>query len=167
MPFDSPSRRARRLITIAKSTRNAEAEHREGRFAMAKTNRGVMLTIVAIGLALMAVSNFSKPFKMSPNVGFVFLGMKLSGTANTIIGPLFGLMLAMLAYGIFAMRKFALPLAYFYAAYVIVNLALFTIRANGSTGLPPLAGWIGYIIVAVGFSSGAAVMLNRRKADLV
>ena len=28
---------------------------------MAKNNRGVMLTIFAIGLALMAVSNFSKP----------------------------------------------------------------------------------------------------------
>jgi hypothetical protein len=135
-------------------------------FAMAKTNRGVLLTIFAIGLGLMAISNFSKPFKMSPNVGFVFLGMKLSGTANMIIGPLFGILLAVLAYGIFAMRKFALPIAYFYAAYVILNLALFTIRAHGSTGLPPLAGWIAYIIVAVGFSSGAAILLNRRKTEL-
>jgi hypothetical protein len=133
---------------------------------MAKANRGVMLTVFAIGLALMALSNFTKPFKMSPNVGFVFLGMKLSGAANTVIAPLFGLMLAALAYGIWMMRRFALPIAYFYAAYVIVNLALFTIRAHGTAAMPPTAGWIGYIIVAVGFSSGAAFLLNQRKADL-
>jgi hypothetical protein len=135
-------------------------------FAMAKANRGAMLTILAIGLALMALSNFTKPFKMSPNVGFVFLGMKLSGAANTVIAPLFGVMLALLAYGIWTMRKFALPIAYFYAAYVIINLALFTIRARGTASMPPTAGWIGYIIVAVGFSSGAAFLLSQRKAEL-
>ena len=134
---------------------------------MVKANRGVMLTIVAVGLTLMALSNFTKPFKMSPNVGFVFLGMKLSGVANMVIAPLFGIVLAVLAYGIWTMRKFALPIAYFYAAYVIVNLALFTIRAHGTTSMPPTAGWIGYIIVAVGFSSGAAFLLNQRKAELI
>jgi hypothetical protein len=129
--------------------------------------RGVLLTIFAIGLGLMAVSNFSKPFKMSPNVGFVFLGMKLSGIANTVIAPLFGILLAALAYGIWTMRKFALPIAYFYAAYVILNLFLFTVRSYESTGLPPWAAWIAYSIVAVGFSSGTAILLTQRKAELV
>ena len=133
---------------------------------MAKTNRGVVLTIFAIGLALMALSNLSKPFKMSSNVGFVFLGTKLSGVPNMVVAPLFGIMLAVLAYGIWTMRRFALPIAYFYAAYVIINLAMFTIHTHGSAEMPPLAGWIGYIVVAVGFSSGAAVMLTRRKAEL-
>jgi len=126
-----------------------------------------MLTILAICLALIALSNFSKPLKMSPNVGFVFLGMKLSGIANLIIAPIFGVLLAALAYGILAMRRFALPIAYFYAAYVIVNLTLFTLRSYGTTNMPPLGFWIIYILIAVGVSSGAAILLTQRRAELV
>src|SRR5580693_679420 len=94
--------------------------------------RGVWLTIFAIALALMALSDFSKPFKMSPNVGFVFFGTKLTGIGNTVIAPLFGIMLAALAYGIWTLRRFALPIAYLYAAYVILNLLLFTIHSYGT-----------------------------------
>lgn len=126
--------------------------------------RGALLTIFAIAFALMAISNFSKPFKMSPNVGFVFFGYKLTGIGNTIIAPIFGIILAVYAYGIWTMRRFALPIAYFYATYVILNLLMFTIRNSGS--LPPLLGWIGYIIVAVGFSLGSAIILTQRKAEL-
>ncbi len=128
--------------------------------------RGVVLTIFAFAFALMAISNLSKPLKMSPNVGFVFLGIKLSGVANLIVAPMFGILLAVYAYGIFAMKKFALPIAYFYAAYVIVNLAMFTIRTYGTNGMPPLGPWMVYILIAVGVSSGAAILLNRRKAEL-
>ena len=124
------------------------------------------MTILAIGLALMALSDFSKPLKMSPSVGFVFLGMKLSGIANALVAPIFGAMLAALAYGIFTMRRFALPLAYFYAGYVILNLMLFTLRNYGTSNMPPLGFWMLYILVAVGVSSGAAVMLTQRKAEL-
>ena len=135
-------------------------------YSMAEKNRGALLTIFAIGLALMAVSNFSKPLKMSSNVGFVFFGTKLSGTANLIVAPLFGIMLAILAYGIWRMKRFALPIAHFYATYVILNLMMFTIRKYGTAEMPPLAGWIAYIIVAVGFSLGAAIILTQRKAEL-
>jgi len=131
---------------------------------MERKNRGALLTIFAIGFALMAVSDFSKPLKMSPNVGFVFFGTKLTGMGNTIIAPLFGIMLAVLAYGIWTMRRFAMPIAHFYATYVILNLLMFTIRNYGA--LPPLLGWIAYIIVAVGFSLGAAIILTQRKAEL-
>jgi hypothetical protein len=34
------------------------------------------------------------------------------------------------------MRRFALPLAYFYAEYVILNVALFKLRTYG-TSVPP------------------------------
>jgi hypothetical protein len=127
-------------------------------------NRGALLTIFAIGFALMAISNFSKPFKMSPNVGFVFFGYKLTGIGNTIVGPIFGIILAVYAYGIWTMRRFALPIAHFYATYVILNLLMFTIRNHAA--MPPLLGWIAYIIVAVGFSLGAAIILTQRKAEL-
>ncbi len=133
---------------------------------MERKNRGMLLTIFAIALGLMAVSNFSKPLQMSPNVGFVFFGKKLTGMPNTIIAPLFGITLALLAYGIFTMKRFALPIAHFYATYVIINLLMFTIRVHGTAEMPPLGFWIIYIIVAVGVSSGAAVMLTLRKAEL-
>src|SRR5271166_986965 len=127
---------------------------------MERKSRGVLLTILAIGLALMALSDFSKPFKMSPNVGFVFLGTKLTGVGNTVIAPLFGIMLAALAYGIWTMQRFALPIAYAYAAYVILNLLLFTVHSYGSSNMPPWGFWIIYIAIAVGVSSGAAILLR-------
>ena len=124
-----------------------------------------MLTIFAICLGLMAVSNFLKPLKLGSHAGFVFFGIKLSGAANAIVAPIFGLMLAILAYGIFTMRRFALPLACFYAAYVILNVLLFTLRTYGISSLPPLL-WMLFIVVAVGVSSGTAIILNQRKAEL-
>ncbi len=128
--------------------------------------RGAALTIFAILFALMAISNFSKPFEMSPNVGFVFLGTKLHGSANKTIAPIFGVILAVYAYGIWRMCKFALPIGYFYAAYVIVNLGLYTIKNRGTGVMPPASYMIGYAIVAIGVSLGAAVLLTRRKDDL-
>jgi hypothetical protein len=89
----------------------------------------------------------------------------LSGAANAIVAPIFGLMLAILAYGIFTMRRFALPLACFYAGYVILNVLLFTLRTYGISSLPPLL-WMLFIAVAVGVSSGTAIILNQRKAEL-
>jgi hypothetical protein len=133
---------------------------------MAEKSRGIVLTIFAVLFALMALSNFSKPLHMSPNAGFVFFGTKLTGTPNLIIAPLFGILLAAYAYGIWTMRKFAMPIAHFYATYVVLNLLLFTINNRGTARLPPLAGSIAYVVVAVGVSLGAAVMLTRRKSDL-
>ncbi len=133
---------------------------------MAQKNRGALLTIFAIGLALMALSNFSKPFKMSPNVGFVFFGTKLSGVPNMVVAPLFGILLAVLAYGIWTMKRLAIPIAHFYATYVIINLLLFSLRSYGTPAMPPLGFWIIYIAVAVGVSLGAAVILSQRKAEL-
>src|SRR5260221_8042800 len=121
--------------------------------------RGVVLTICAILFGLLAVSNFMKPLKMSGDVGFVFLGTKLTGLANTIMGPLFGVILATYAYGIWTMRKIALPIAYFYAVYVILNLVLFTAKSHGS-GFGPTIGLILYPLIAIGVSSRAAFILH-------
>jgi len=128
--------------------------------------RGVILTIFAILFGLLAISNFMKPMRMSPDVGFVFLGTKLTGVPNMILGPVFGIIVAAYAYGIWTMRKFALPIAYFYAAYVILNLVLFIAKNQGSQTQPQSSGFIFYPIIAIGVSSGAAVILHRRRAEL-
>ena len=127
--------------------------------------RGVTLTIFAVLFGLLAISNFMKPLKMH-DAGFVFLGTKLSGVANMIMGPVFGLLLAAYAYGIWTMWKFALPIAYFYAAYVILNLVLFVAKTRGSGFGPSPIGMLLYPIIAIGVSSGAAIILHRRKAEL-
>ena|SRR5260221_3009165 len=127
--------------------------------------RGVLLTIFAVLFALLAISNFMKPLQMQPGVGFVFLGKRLSGLPNLIMGPLFGILLAAYAYGIWTMRRFALPLGYFYAAYVIVNLVLYLTLNHGELGTTTLS-MVGYLVVAIGVSSGAAIILHRRRAEL-
>lgn len=135
---------------------------------MKEKSRGAALTIFAILLALMAISNFGKPFSHHPGVGFVFFGTRLSGLPNMIVATIFGILLAVYAYGIFAMRKFALPIGIFYAAYVIVNMPLFILKYHG-TAVMQEHSWaylILYPFVAIGVSSGAAVLLYRRKADL-
>lgn len=135
---------------------------------MPTKSRGTALTILAILLALMAISDFGKPFSHHPGVGLVFFGTRLSGLLNMVISPIFGIMLAVYVCGIFAMRKFALPLGIFYAAYVIVNMPLFILKYHG-TAVMQEHSWaylVPYPFVAIGVSSGAAWLLYRRKADL-
>lgn len=135
---------------------------------MEEKSRGVTLTIFAILLALMAISNFGKPFSHNPGVGFVFFGTRLSGAPNMIVAPIFGIVLAVYVYGILAMRKFALPIGIFYAAYVIVNMPLFLVKYQG-TAVMQEHSWaylLPYPFVAIGVSSGAAWLLYRRKADM-
>ena len=134
---------------------------------MADSSRGGVLTVCAVLFALLAVSNFLKPFHLDPNAGFVFLGVKTHGIANAILGPAFGALLAAYAFGIWQMRRWALPIAYAYAAYVILNLSLYSIRNAGSPGQPPPLFMLGYIVVAVGVSAGTALLLHRRRHELV
>lgn len=56
---------------------------------MTDRRRGALLTVFAIGFALMAISNFSKPLSGGRG-GFVLLGTRLTGVPNMIFGPLFG-----------------------------------------------------------------------------
>jgi hypothetical protein len=132
-------------------------------------SRGRALTIAAVLFGVLGVSDVAKPFVHDSQTGFVFLGLRLTGTANAIIGPLFGLYLAAYARGIWGMRRFALPMGRLYAAYVLVNLMLFPFR----TAPPPDAGagWhvftLVYAIVAIGVSVGTCRLLAARRAELV
>lgn len=135
---------------------------------MANRPRGAALTILAVLLAVMVISNFGKTFSHHAGVGFVFFGTRLSGTANMIVAPIFAILLAVYVYGIFAMRKFALPIGIFYAVYVFVNMPLFILTYHG-TAVMQEHSWaylVPYPFVAIGVSSGAALLLYRRRADL-
>ncbi len=134
---------------------------------MAQAQRGPWLTACTVLFVVLAVSNLLKPFQIGgDHTGFVLFGTRLSGNANILVGPLFGLYLLIYAYGIWTMRRFALGMGHAYAAYVIVNLLLW--QANDPTPRTPryVAFGVVYTIVAIGVSLGAAIALTRRKAEL-
>ncbi len=134
---------------------------------MADNSRGPVLTAFAVLFAILAVSNFSKPFHLSPNAGFVFFGGKTQGMANAILGPTFGLMLIVYVVGIWRMRRWVLPIAYAYAAYVILNLSLYNVRNSGSPNQPSHAFMLGYMAIAIGVSAGSAILLHRCCSELL
>lgn len=133
---------------------------------MANKERGTALTVFAVLFAILAISNLLKPLHLGGDqTAFVFLGQRTSGILNTILGPLFGVFLAIYAYGIWNMKRFAMPMGHAYATYVILNLALWSLRGPHGDDLPVWAGLL-YAAVAIGVSATAAVMLTQRKADL-
>ena len=134
---------------------------------MAQAQRGTALTIFAVLFGILAISNLLKPFQVGGDqTGFVFFGQRLSGTANTIIGPLFGLFLAVYAYGIWTMRRWALPMAHAYATYVVLNLILYSFRGTYPDSVEYKVFTAVYAAVAIGVSLGAAVLLTQRKTEL-
>ncbi len=128
-------------------------------------NARTALRVCGILFCLLAISNFLKPMEFDEHQGFVFLGKRLSGTPNLLIAPIFGAYLAIYGTAVLRMRKLALAMAWPYAAYVIVNLILFTIRMPEEAWGRPIFG-LAYIIVAVGVSSGAAYLLSQNRAAL-
>jgi hypothetical protein len=134
---------------------------------MPEERRGRALTTFAVLFAVLAISNFLKPFRFGgEQTGFVLFGQRLSGIANTVAGPLFGAFLLAYAAGIWRMKRFALGMAYAYAAYVVLNLILFTLRTPQPPGAGNVLFGIVYAAVAIGVSSGAAYLLAKRKPEL-
>ena len=132
---------------------------------MTEVQRGPVLTTFAVLFAILALSNFSKPFHLDANAGFMFFGMKMHGVANAILGPAFGALLVLYAIGIWRMRRWVLPIAYAYAVYVILNLILYSIR-NPASARPSAGFMIAYSAIAIGVSAGSAFLLHRRSDEL-
>ena len=134
---------------------------------MNKPERGTALSVFAVLFCILAVSNLLKPFQLGgEQTGFVFLGYRLDAIGSAILGPAFGLFLVAYAYGIWTMRRWAVPLAHFYAAWVILNLILFSFVTESPSTPGAVAFGIVYSIVAIGVSGGAAWILTRRKNEL-
>ncbi len=128
-----------------------------------RIDRDRMLNASAVLFGLLAFSNFMKPLGTDPEQGLVFFGRRLSGTPNAILGPLFGLFLLAYAVGIWRVRRWALRMGVLYAVYVVVNLALFTLRDPNPTA-HGVAFNVIYGTVAVTISTGTAWLLARRQA---
>ena len=134
---------------------------------MAEENRSQLFAILAVPFALLAVSNLLKPFQLfGEETGFVLFGHRLSGTANMVAGPLFGLYLLAYSYGIWNQKRFALPMSHAYALYVVLNLLLYMANNTRPPGVRYLFFSIVYSVIAIGVSVSAAVFLTSRKAEL-
>ena len=134
---------------------------------MADSRRGGALTTMAILFAILAITDILKPFHLEgPTTGLVFFGRRLSGTPDAILGPLLGIFLLIYAVGILRMQRLALYLGYAYAIYVTLNLILYAVRNPPPASQSEMIFGIFYIVFALAFSWGTAILLNRRKADL-
>jgi len=95
----------------------------------ARAPRGIFLTVMTALFLLLALSDFTKALQFANNPavgGLVVFGHKFQGVAhNLIVGPLFGIVLLLYAYGIWNLRAWVLPLSIVYAFYVSYNLVLF------------------------------------------
>jgi hypothetical protein len=126
--------------------------------------RGWFLTACAVLFALLALSNFLKPVLADAHTGFVFFGHRLSGVPNDVLGPVFGLLLVAYVIGIWQMRRFALPLAWAYAGYVVTNLVLFSIYTTDQRPSP--AFLVGTLVLGLGIPIGTAIVLTQKRAQL-
>jgi tryptophan-rich sensory protein len=134
---------------------------------MGDSRRGTRLTTIAILFAILAITDILKPLKLEgPTTGLVFFGIRQTGTANTILGPLMGLILLFYAAGIWRMRRYAMVLGWLYAAYVIVNLVLYTQLNPPAKNSGELVFGIVYLVLAIGITVGTAISLTRRRSDL-
>ena len=95
----------------------------------------------------------------------MFLGQRMTGFWNVVLGPLAGIYLAVYAWGIYRMRRFAIRMGLIYALYVALNLVLWNVRHENPLEIGVVLGVV-YFVVAIGVSAGAAVMLMRRANEL-
>lgn len=135
---------------------------------MERGKRGLALTLFAIGFGLLAISDLSKPLSQAhdPQVGLVFFGTRLTGTADLIIAPLFAAFLAIYAIGIWRMKRYVLPMSYAYAAYVLINLLLFVMKHHDPKDRGGMPFMVVYATVALGVSIGSAILLTLRREEL-
>lgn len=132
------------------------------------TKRGVFLSVVAILLAVLALSDFTKAFQnMNDSTkGLVLVGIQTKTVAgNLVLGPIFGLVLAAYSYGLWKMRKWVLPLGIAYAFYVPANLVLFWFLHVGAR--PSIRFIVVYLAIALTGSVGTAIYLAYHHDRLV
>ena len=124
-----------------------------------------LLQVCAVLFAVLAISNFVKPLELHAHHGFVFLGVRQRGFWNLVLGPLAGIYLAVYASAVWRLRALAVPLGKLYAAWVVLNLVLFTVRMSDEALGRPIFGLV-YAAIAIGVSSGCVALLTRNRALL-
>ena len=133
-----------------------------------RESRGTFLTVMAVLFVVLAISDFTKALQYANNPavgGLVVFGHKFEGVAiNLVVGPLFGMVLLIYAYGIWKMRAWVLPLSLVYAFYVPYNLVLFWF--THTTGPRSIGFIVFYLAIALTGSVGTALYLAYHRERL-
>ena len=122
------------------------------------------LQIFAILIALRALTDVLKP--LGAGSGFVFFGKFLTGGACNILAPIVGVLLLVYAYGLWRLRRFAVPMGIAYGVLVTINLAAFPMLQ----GLPErfnVLAYVAFALIGLGVSWGAVWLLLQRREQLV
>jgi hypothetical protein len=117
---------------------------------------------------VLALSDFTKALQFAGNPavgGLVVFGHKFHGVAhNLVLGPLFGIVLLIYAFGIWNLRAWVLPLSIVYAFYVPYNLVLFWfVQPPGPRSIPFI---VFYLAIALTGSVGTAIYLAYHRERL-
>ena len=92
---------------------------------MSDRTAAILTKVVAVVIALRALTNVGKPF--GAGRGLVFFGNLLTGTPNLILAPTLGILMLVLAYGMWVNASWALPASIVYAVFVTLNVPLFVV----------------------------------------
>ncbi len=138
------------------------------RMATARPTLGWFLTTMTVLFVVLALSDFTKALQFANNPavgGLVIFGHKFHGVAhNLMLGPLFGVVLLIYAYGIWNLRAWVLPLSIAYAFYVPVNMVMFWSLHQ----LPPptVRFIVMYLFISLTGSVGTAIYLAYHRERL-
>ena len=121
------------------------------------------LRVFAILIALRALTDVFKP--LGAGAGFVFFGKFLTGMACYILGPIVGMLMLVYAYGLWRLRRFALPMGIAYGVLVTINLAVFPMLQGLPTGFDVLA-YAAFALIGLGVSWAAVWLLLQHRERL-
>jgi hypothetical protein len=134
-----------------------------------RRERGPFLTGMVVLFGLLTLSNCTKAWQhlQDPKVlGIVILGIRFETFgANLALGWAMGLVTGAYAYGLWTLRRWLIPLSIAWAFWVPVNLVLFWYRQT-DPNIPPVAGILGYLAIALGGSIGTALYLAYHRERL-
>ncbi|MGA7871972.1 MAG: hypothetical protein WCA22_13890 [Candidatus Binatus sp.] len=101
-----------------------------------------------------------------PTTGIVALGVRHTGSGAAILALLGAAVLFFYEVGIWRIKRYAMTVAWIYAAYVILNVTLFTIRNPAPSTPGAMIFAIVYLIGAIMLTVRTAIALTHRSADL-
>ena len=121
------------------------------------------MRVFAVLIAVRALTDVLKP--LGAGSGFVFFGKFLTGMACYILAPIVGVLMLVYAYGLWQLRRFALPMGVAYGALVTINLVVFPILQ----GLPArfnVLAYVAFALVGLAVSWGAVWLLLQQRQQL-
>lgn len=95
----------------------------------------------------------------------VVMGTRLDGPLNIVMSMVLGVFLVVYAAGVWRMKRYALVLAFIYAAHVTINIIVFPIRYRGEDNGPILLQ-VMFTVLALAIPWTAATVLWHRRAEL-